>query len=508
MRWNPRPGRDASRTNLGRRARLPGVRAAYRRFGVAPCLALAAVTLVGGLAKRPSWPGRPSLVAAGTFGLLALSSGTALAALFALDTTVAAPPVGAGARAERHRLADPTTAPSVTGLAIFVASRAASPVHLLSADTSSAHTPITRALASRPASAPAQAVFAVSSTDDAVDAVPSDGNCATDLGVCTLRAAVQEARAMQRPVTVNVPPGTYAITLDGADEDAGATGDLDLGGEVTIAGDGGREATVVESAVNDRVFHVRAPATVTLRGLTVRNGKAVRAGAGILNEGGTLTVEDSDVSANTTERMADPLTGVPRYGGGICNIDGTVTVQRTLIRSNAADWGGGIGNDGNGPADVLVVDSEISDNKALGGGGIGIHGHHGIGLRVVKSVIADNWSDDLGGGIAISTGGAGNAMAIVASEVRRNYAFSSGGGVFLGTGGRTAFHMVGSTVAENNAFSGAGIRVASQGVISATIADSSVTDNTTVMASGGGMYLDAAPFASTTAGAPPVDRAF
>jgi large repetitive protein len=387
---------------------------------------------------------------------------------------------------------------TVVALAVVVTSHALWPAHPLSAGASPLRTPIARTLPRSPVSAPAQAEFAVASTDDAVDATPGDGYCATDLGVCTLRAAVQEATALHRPMTIRMPPGTYALTLAGADEDASATGDLDLSGEIAIVGDAGREATVVESAVADRVFHVTAPATVTLRGLTVRNGSRVLAGGGILNEGGTLTVEDSEVSGNKTEPMTYPGTGVPRHGGGICNIDGTLTVRRTVVRANAADDGGGIGNDGNGPANVLVVDSDIRDNQAHDGAGIGIHGHDRIGLRVVRSVIVGNQADSLGGGIEMFTSGGGNAVAIAASEVRGNDAGDSGGGVWIGTFGQTAFHMVGSTVAENDAFSGGGINLGSQGVISATIADSAVIDNATVRNSGGGVRLDAAPCLTLT----------
>jgi CSLREA domain-containing protein len=37
------------------------------------------------------------------------------------------------------------------------------------------------------------ATFTVDSTADKVDAKPGDGTCATDVGSCTLRAAVQAA---------------------------------------------------------------------------------------------------------------------------------------------------------------------------------------------------------------------------------------------------------------------------------------------------------------------------
>src|SRR5262249_36915443 len=53
------------------------------------------------------------------------------------------------------------------------------------------------------------------------------GSCAP--GACTLRAAINAANATADEDTVVVPAGTYLLTLGTAGEDAGASGDLDLG---------------------------------------------------------------------------------------------------------------------------------------------------------------------------------------------------------------------------------------------------------------------------------------
>ena len=63
------------------------------------------------------------------------------------------------------------------------------------------------ALASPAAEAASQVlplVFVVDAAVDVVDAVPGDGACATAAGLCTLRAAVQEA---------NASPGAHTIVL-------------------------------------------------------------------------------------------------------------------------------------------------------------------------------------------------------------------------------------------------------------------------------------------------------
>src|SRR3990172_8808874 len=76
----------------------------------------------------------------------------------------------------------------------------------------------------RPAHA---AEFTVNSTADAVDASLGDGTCDDGSGNCTLRAAIQEANALSGPDTIDLPAGTYTLTIPGTGEDAAATGDLD-----------------------------------------------------------------------------------------------------------------------------------------------------------------------------------------------------------------------------------------------------------------------------------------
>src|SRR5438067_10897833 len=84
---------------------------------------------------------------------------------------------------------------------------------------------------------PARATpFLVNSTDDATDAVPGDGICATLTGVCTLRAAIMEANMLPGTDTITLPGGTYTLSLVGRREDFAATGDLDVRDSLVITG--------------------------------------------------------------------------------------------------------------------------------------------------------------------------------------------------------------------------------------------------------------------------------
>jgi len=182
------------------------------------------------------------------------------------------------------------------------------------------------------ASAVAAATFHVDDTGDAVDLTPGDGICATAGAACTLRAAVQEANALAGEDRIRVPAGTYALTIAGAFENAGAAGDLDLAGRLRIVGQG-PEATIVDAGGLDRAIDVGPDARVTLVHLAVRGGKA----------------------SNT------------ETGGGIhTGTSSRLVLKRVLVESNEALVGGGIGGVGR----VKITASTVRDNFAEAGGGL------------------------------------------------------------------------------------------------------------------------------------------
>jgi CSLREA domain-containing protein len=83
----------------------------------------------------------------------------------------------------------------------------------------------------------AHAIFyQVNSPADVPDANTQTAACetATGNGVCTLRAAVQQANAHAGADTILVPANTYVLTLAGDDSHA-FNGDLDITDDVTIS---------------------------------------------------------------------------------------------------------------------------------------------------------------------------------------------------------------------------------------------------------------------------------
>ncbi|MBI4829661.1 MAG: hypothetical protein HY804_12795, partial [Nitrospinae bacterium] len=87
--------------------------------------------------------------------------------------------------------------------------------------------------------APAHAAtFTVDDFNDVTDVAPGAGGCATAGGKCTLRAAIREANALFDADTIILPAGVYTLTIGGAGEEDGDTGDLDINNPVTIIGAG------------------------------------------------------------------------------------------------------------------------------------------------------------------------------------------------------------------------------------------------------------------------------
>ena len=213
------------------------------------------------------------------------------------------------------------------------------------------------------AHARSNAILAVNSTVDAVDANPGDGTCTTAAGECTLRAAIQEANALPGVDTISLPAGFYTLGIVGANEDAAATGDLDIRDDLTLTGVGA-DTTVIDGGSLDRLFDIRS-GDVTISGVTVQNGLADY-GGGIRNEA-TLTLTDSAVSGNVAD-----------VGGGIFST--WLTVNNSAVSGNEARAGGGIsigfcppGMICLGGGFAIVANSTLSGNSSdpppYGGGG-------------------------------------------------------------------------------------------------------------------------------------------
>jgi hypothetical protein len=339
--------------------------------------------------------------------------------------------------------------------------------------------------------------FSVDSALDVADAAPGDGRCATTSGVCTLRAAVQEANALPGDDAVDVPAGNYVLTVGESGADS-STGALVFTSHLTVTGAGADE-TILQGGGNDRVILVASAAVATIADVTIRNGRA-DSGAGIENEGtlevvrctvsdnsagyqgggiengGTLSVNDSTVRGNASG-----------YQGGGMDNEGSATVTRSSITANSAEYeGGGLNNYGR----LTIVSSSVEGNSAgNGGGGINL----GQGLVTVEgSTIGGNTAGSEGGGIDISSSWLGQPTAIVESSTIAGNSSELGGGGVHNTGG---LELRSSTVSHNTAGSdGGGIDNDSTFYSPATvIVTNSTISGNAANGTGGGLANDGAP---------------
>jgi len=208
-------------------------------------------------------------------------------------------------------------------------------------------------------------------------AMVADGNC-------SLREAILNANSTTAPYQpyTDCSPGSmgidtitfaanYTVTL-------GLQNELLVTSPIVIQGNGAAntiiEADATPGTSTYRVLHVASTGSLTLNGVTVRNGRcdgacvsATAGGGGIYNDQGTLIINDSSILGNKA-----------RYAGGIANNQGSLTVTGSLLESNGA----------------------ISDNANVGGGIYSLGGTLNISDSTLRSnMVASTIDDASGGGI-------------------------------------------------------------------------------------------------------------
>jgi len=364
--------------------------------------------------------------------------------------------------------------------------------------------------------------FTVNDTSDAPISASAGGTCLSTLGTCTLRAAVQAADQSTGAITITIPAGTYTLTIPPSGPDDTNSGDLHIVGTVNLVG-AGQSSTIIQngSSPKDRIFGVQPGSTVSMSGITVRNGDVIGFGGGISNEG-NLTLTAVTISGNSAS--------LP--GGGIDNFDGSLTLNGSTVAHNTAPAGGGIAIEDFGGSLTatgsrivsntaslgsgafgggIVVDANqstvnlshtgVNNNVVFGGSGIGRGGGiaisaTGVTLTLTNAAVSGNEAFGgssgygEGGGIA-DAGNSGNTLSFINSTVSANSAsaptFARGGGI-SSSGGSSLINMLNSTVDGNNADAGSvfsrGGGIDLSGGDSASISNSTISGNSAT-ASGG-----------------------
>jgi CSLREA domain-containing protein len=255
------------------------------------------------------------------------------------------------------------------------------------------------------------ATFTVTNAGDAIDATPGNGLCATAGGVCTLRAAIQEANALAGTDTVNFSIASGPQTIAPATDLPLITGDLTIDG-TTQPGSGSAPRILLDGN-NARAIGLDTTASITVRGLAIV--RFTDSGIHLLENADTVRVERCYIGVG--------FDGLTAQGNG----DG--------IRATISDLGGSTlilgdaGGGGNVISGNLDMGLELTDNGGAGAklGTLTLQGNIiGLGANGMTAV------PNLGGGVRTNL--QFGTTTIGGSAAGRNLISGNGGSGFFSQG--------------------------------------------------------------------------
>ncbi|MEZ5374190.1 MAG: CSLREA domain-containing protein [Microthrixaceae bacterium] len=356
------------------------------------------------------------------------------------------------------------------------------------------------ACAPAPPPPPQPTEFTVNTTADTADFKAGDGYCADAKLKCSLRAAVTEANAQDRPITIRLAPSVYKLTITGSPSAGPATGDLDVTDDLVLEG---RGATIDATGLGDRVFDVHGSGSLQARDLTVTGGSAVS------TESGGAFRSSTSLWMHHVTATGNEVTGAGASGGAIFNNGGTLVVTNSELSSNTAVRAGGAVEANAGT--TMIEQSSLTDNFAGSSPGNGGAFHlTGAGtVAVNRSNVDDNTAASEGGGLWNSAGGTMTvAGTTLTGNIANGVAADNGGGALFNDGGTLTVNT--STVSENAADQGSG---SGGGVFnnagSLTVRNSTLTQNSSARAggavetAGGSVVLAGARLENNDTGASP-----
>ncbi len=160
----------------------------------------------------------------------------------------------------------------------------------------------------------------------------------------------------------------------------------------------GNNATIARNSASlFRLFRVNAGKTLTLKGVTLRNGQvSAPFDGGAIENAGTLYLTQCKITQNVVQNTDD--------GGGIYVTPNAVAViTNCIISENSARDGGGIANIG---GKVTLKNCQLLNNTASNNGG-GLYSHTNTGSKIdVRNTLFSGNTALQGGGVA-ALGGTG-----------------------------------------------------------------------------------------------------
>jgi len=269
-------------------------------------------------------------------------------------------------------------------------------------------------------------VYLVTGTADGPGNVTASATPGVNFNATTLRAAVNAANAHAGPDVIILPASASAYKLT-TDHQLLVTDNLTIDGA-------GPAVSIIDGNLATRIFEVKSASTITLtlNGLTVRNGRAPlgdvpahgaedSSGGGILLQGtDDLTMTNCVVTGNQADAGSIAGDFGSAFGGGIYNDAGTTSLTNCTVSNNQANGGTLLGGEGGGVAEgggicsqglagtpdkglVTIVNSTLAHNTATGGtntagdpGGNAAGGGLYVNLgnaRVISSTFNNNQAD-------------------------------------------------------------------------------------------------------------------
>lgn len=241
--------------------------------------------------------------------------------------------------------------------------------------------------------------------------------------------------------TIVLTNSTFTLT---AADTTGATSNTAFGltglplitSDITITGNGSTIERSSSASDNFRLFFVDASSsavTLTLNNVTLQNGSVTDTsqsfgddGGALLNNGGTVTINDSTITNNSAADDGGALVNV-----GIGSRSATMTINNTTISNNVAtgdggndDGGGAIENDGNSDiggagATLTISNSTLTGNTSTTGSGGAIRVRDGATLIIDNNTSITGNSASVGGG-GISTVGNIASISLTNTTVTGN----------------------------------------------------------------------------------------
>jgi hemolysin type calcium-binding protein len=238
---------------------------------------------------------------------------------------------------------------------------------------------------------------------------------------CSLREAVIfGANANSGPDLIQLPVGSYVLTIGGADDPMlpAYKGDLDLIGPTAIIGADGRNTGIYAAGLSDRAFDFGpGSGTSTISNVLITGGSPGGENGGAIRNQAELTVDQSTLQANSARVVA----GIGGHGGAIASESpgAKLTVQGSTLVTNRA----GVGGEANGGAiavrdgEARVVNSTFNGNVAgeTAGRGGGVSTSVSAKTVIEFATFYSNSAVDEGGSIATTGSATTNYLGTIFS---------------------------------------------------------------------------------------------